>query len=173
MKKEAGEEGRPMQLPAHDYLAAEGIPYESRRFPADTPKGAGNVARALGFEESQMVKTLIFETGDGERVLVMVGGDTSAVSGHLKKAIGSRNIKLCSLEGVHETTGYEVGSVPPFHWQPDGFRSFLDQALMAYEVLGVGAGVWGEEILLTPDDLVRAARATVVNLTEKGKPVLP
>ena len=58
-----------MQLPAHDYLAAKGIPYERRSFPADTPKGAGNVARALGFEETQMVKTLIFETGDGERVL--------------------------------------------------------------------------------------------------------
>ena len=134
-------------------------------------RGAANVARALGYEEAQMVKTLIFETGDGERVLVLVGGDRSAISGHLKKAIGSRNIRMCSLEAVQETTGYEVGSVPPFHWQPAGFRSFLDAALMEYEVLGVGAGVWGEEILLTPADLVKASRAAIVNLTEKGEPV--
>jgi Cys-tRNA(Pro)/Cys-tRNA(Cys) deacylase len=170
-------EGRPEgdvpELPAHEFLKVEGIPFTRRTFPSNTPKGAANVARALGFEEAQMVKTLIFETGEGERVLVLVGGDRSAVSGHLKKAIGSRNVKLCSLAGVQETTGYEVGSVPPFHWQPDGFRSFVDAALMEYEVLGVGAGVWGEEILLAPRDLVQAARAEIVNLTEKGKPVFP
>ena len=160
-----------MRLPAHEFLDREGIPYKRGEFAADTAKGAANVARALGYEEAQMVKTLIFETGDGERVLVLVGGDRSAISGHLKKAIGSRNIKMCSLEAVKETTGYEVGSVPPFHWQPADFRSFVDAALMEFQVLGVGAGVWGEEILLAPVDLVRASRAVIVNLTEKGQPV--
>ena len=162
-----------MQLPAHTFLEEEGIPYERRTFAPDTPKGAANVARALGFEETQMVKTLIFETGEGERVLVLVGGDQSAISGHLKKAIGSRNIKLCSLAAVKETTGYEVGSVPPFHWQPEGFRSFVDEALLEFPVLGVGAGEWGEEILLAPEDLVRACGALVVNLTRRGEAVFP
>ena len=160
-----------MQLPAHDYLDQAGIPYEKREFPADTEKGAANVARALGFEEAQMVKTLIFESGEGERVLVLVGGDKSAVSGHLKRAIGNRNIKMCSLEGIVETTGYEVGSVPPFHWQTPGFRSFLDAELMGYELLGVGAGIWGHEIILTPQDLAEACDAIVVNLTDRDQPL--
>ena len=79
-----------MQLPACDYLDDLGVAYEKREFPADTEKGAANVARAMGFEERQMVKTLIFESGEGERVLVLVGGDQSAISGHLKVAIGNR-----------------------------------------------------------------------------------
>ena len=94
------------------------------------------------------------------------------ISGHLKKAIGSRNIKLASFEAVKKTTGYEVGSVPPFHWQPEGFRSFVDASLMKEPVLGVGAGVWGNEITITPENLVKASRATVVNLTDKSKPVI-
>lgn len=120
-----------------------------------------------------MVKTLVFETGEGERVLVMVGGDQSAISGHLKRAVGSRNIKLASLDAVKETTGYEVGSVPPFHWQPEGFRSFIDACLMGKKILGVGAGAWGNEILITPADLVKASDAQVVNLTDQSKPVFP
>src|SRR5207237_10342746 len=56
-------------LPAHAYLDRHGIPYERRAFPPDTEKGAASVARALGFRERQMVKTLIFETDRGERVL--------------------------------------------------------------------------------------------------------
>ncbi|MGD8329502.1 MAG: YbaK/EbsC family protein [Acidobacteriota bacterium] len=160
-----------MDLAAHLHLDSLGIPYERREFPIDTEKGAANVARALGFEEAQMVKTLIFEAGDGERVLVMVGGDKSAISGHLKRAIGNRNIKMAPLEAVREVTGYEVGSVPPFHWQPPGFRSFIDHELMGYELLGVGAGVWGHEIILTPQDLARACKAIVVNLTDRERPV--
>ena len=156
-----------MTLPAHEYLDREGIDYEAREFPSDTEKGAANVARALGFREHQMVKTLLFETGKGERVLVMVGGDRSAVSGQLKKAVGDRNVRMAHPDVVKETTGYEIGSLPPFHWQPEGFRSFLDEALMAEPLLGVGAGVWGNEILITPENLVRAAKAEVVKLTER------
>jgi hypothetical protein len=32
--------------------------------------------------------------------------------------------------------------------------------------LGVGAGVWGYEIIITPQHLVEATAAIVVNLTE-------
>jgi Cys-tRNA(Pro)/Cys-tRNA(Cys) deacylase len=162
-----------MKLPAYEYLDRNGIAYEARAFPPETEKGAANVARALGFREHQMVKTLLFQTGKGERVLVMIGGDRSAVSGHLKKALGDRNVQMASPDAVKETTGYEIGSVPPFHWQSPDFRSFLDEALTREPILGVGAGVWGNEILITPRNLVRAVRAIVVNLSERDLPVVP
>ncbi|GAB4428718.1 MAG: hypothetical protein Fur0044_26530 [Anaerolineae bacterium] len=160
-----------MKLPAHDYLEQHNIPYQRLTFSPATEKGAANVARVLGYRERQMIKTLVFETGQGERVLVMVGGDQVAISGHLKKAIGSRDIRLASPEVVKATTGYEIGSIPPFHWQPEGFRSFLEASMMEEDILGVGAGQWGEEIMITPANLVKASQANVVNLTDKSRPV--
>ncbi len=154
-------------LPPHRFLDERGIRWERRTFPPETPKGAASVARALGFPESRMVKTLIFRSGAGERALVGVGGDRSVISGRLKKAMGNRNIRLAPPDEVLEFTGYAIGSIPPIGWQPPGTRTFLDRALMREPVLGVGAGVWGEEILIQPDDLVRAADAIVVNLTER------
>src|SRR6185295_15463894 len=115
-----------MKLPAHLYLDELNIPYQARSFPAETEKGAANVARALGFSERQAVKTLIFQMDSGEHVLVMLGGDQNAISGNLKKAIGSRNIQMAAPEVVKETTGYIIGSIPAFGWQPPGFRSFLE-----------------------------------------------
>lgn len=158
-----------MNLPAHHYLDKRQIPYQNLVFPVDTEKGASNVADSLGYQPSQMVKTLIFETDKEERVLVMLGGDKNAVSGYLKKAIGSRNIRLASPETVIRVTGYEIGSIPPFHWQPPGFRSFVDAALMEEEILGVGGGVWGQEIMITPADLVAASGSSVVNLSDKSR----
>ena len=147
------------------YLDELGVDYEIRAFSTMTEKGAANVAKALGFRPHQMVKTLIFESGEGECVLVMVGGDRSANSGSLKKAIGNRNIRMARPEVVKKVTGYEVGSVPPFHWQTQGFRSFIDESLMSEPLLGVGSGVWGQEIIITANNLVRASQAIVVNLT--------
>jgi Cys-tRNA(Pro)/Cys-tRNA(Cys) deacylase len=160
-----------MDLAAHQFLDRLGLPYRRMSFPAATEKGAANVARALGFRERQMIKTLIFETDHGERLLVMVGGDQNVVSGLLKKAVGSRNIRMASPDAVIETTGYAIGSVPPFGWQPPRFRSFIDQSLLDESELGVGTGQWGEEIIIRPIDLIRAARAIVVNLTDPTRDV--
>lgn len=152
------------KLPAHQFLNDLGIEYEACNFSTDIEKGAASVARALGFRDRQMVKTLIFETDKGERSLIMVGGDQKVVSGKLKKALGTRNISLAKPEIVKASTGYEIGSIPPFHWQPPGFRSFIDAALMEESILGVGAGIRGFEILIKPDDLVRASSAIIVDL---------
>src|SRR6266542_563321 len=160
-----------MKLPAHTYLDEHSIPYERKSFPPEIEKGAANVALVLGFSERQAVKTLIFQVDTGERVLVMLGGDQSAISGNLKKAIGSRNIQMAAPEVVKETTGYVIGSIAAFGWQPSGFRSFLEASLFKEPILGTGAGQWGEEIMITPENLIKASNAIVVNLTDREKPV--
>lgn len=159
------------KLPSHIYLDEHNIPYEPKAFPPETEKGAASVARVLGFAERQAVKTLIFQVDTGERVLVMLGGDQNAISGNLKKAIGSRNIKMAEPDVVKETTGYVIGSIPAFGWQPQGFRTFLEASLVSEPILGTGAGQWGEEIMITPENLIKASRAIVVNLTDREKPV--
>ena len=161
-----------MKLPAHLFLDSLNTPYEAKSFSPETEKGAANVAQVLGFPERQAVKTLIFQADTGERVLVMLGGDQNAISGNLKKAIGSRNIQMAAPEVVKETTGYVIGSIPPFNWQTEGFRSFLEASLMNEPILGVGAGEWGNEIMITPQNLTKASNAIVVNLTDREKQVM-
>jgi Cys-tRNA(Pro)/Cys-tRNA(Cys) deacylase len=160
-------------LPSHSYLDHHNIPYTTATFPTSTPKGAASVAIALGLKEHQTVKTLIFETDKKEPILIMVGGDMNVISGHLKKIVSSRNVQLASPDHVLNTTGYRIGSIPPFSWQPDGFRSFLDMELMTEKILAVGAGIWGNEILITPANLVKASLAQVVNLTDRELPIFP
>ena len=50
--------------------------------------------------------------------------------GNLKKAIGSRNIKMADPEVVKATTGYVIGSIPAFWLGPDGFRTFIEADLL-------------------------------------------
>ena len=101
-----------MDLPAHTYLDERNISYRRLEFSPDTEKGAASVAHALDFDEGQMVKTLLFRTSEGQMALVMLGGDRHAISGQLKRALGSRNISLADPELVKEITGYAVGLHP-------------------------------------------------------------
>jgi prolyl-tRNA editing enzyme YbaK/EbsC (Cys-tRNA(Pro) deacylase) len=55
-----------LTLPAHAHLDALALPYERREFPEETEKGAAGVARALGFPERRVVKTLVFEAHTGD-----------------------------------------------------------------------------------------------------------
>ena len=160
-------------IPSQTFLDQLHIPYTAFSFPLSTPKGASSVALALGLKEHQAIKTLIFETNKEELVLVMVGGDQIVILGYLKKVVGSRNIQLASSDKVIQTTGYKIGSIPPFSWQPEGFRSFLDSDMMTETTLAVGAGVWGNEILISPINLVIASQAIVVNLTDRKKSIFP
>ena len=158
-----------MKLPAHLYLDEHNIHYKKKSFSPETEKGAANVANVLDFPERQAVKTLIFQVVDSEEcVLVMLGGNQNAISGNLKRAIGSRNIRMAPPEKVKEVTGYIIGSIPAFGWQPEGFRTFLEATLTEEPILGTGAGQWGEEIMITPENLIKASNARVVNLTIKN-----
>ncbi len=160
-------------LPAHEFLNRLHIPYSMASFHPSTPKGAASVAAVLDLRTHQTVKTLIFKADHSEFVLIMVSADQNVISGHLKKVVGSRNVQLASPDEVIKATGYQIGSIPPFSWQPEGFRSFLDLDLMAEDILAVGAGDWGNEILLTPQNLVKASQALVVNLTNRDQPIFP
>ena len=73
---------------------------------------------------------------------------------------------------VKETTGYQIGSIRPFHGHREGYGSCPEAWLREEEVWGVGAGQWGQEIMISPANLVKASRAIVVNLTDRSKPVL-
>jgi hypothetical protein len=44
---------------------------------------------------------------------------------------------------------------------------------MSEPVLGVGTGMWGHEILIAPENLVKASGAILVNLVDREKPVNP
>ncbi|MBK8821947.1 MAG: hypothetical protein IPN58_04865 [Anaerolineales bacterium] len=107
-----------MKLPSHIHLDNLNIPYEARSFSPETEKGAANVAHALGFSERQAMKTLIFQVDTGERVLVMLGGDQNAVSGNLKKAIGSRNIQMAAPEVVKKQQDILSDPSPPLAGSP-------------------------------------------------------
>jgi Cys-tRNA(Pro) deacylase len=138
-----------------------GLDIDVRTFPAGT-KTAADAAAAIGVEVGQIVKSLIFAV-DGEVVVAYVSGANQLAEKKLAAAAGGAKAGRVDADVVRQATGYPIGGVPPFgHAMP--LRVFVDEDLLAFDVVWAAAGTWNDVFALTPADLVRASDGTVTDL---------
>jgi len=135
---------------------------ESRveEFEEGTPT-AEDAARAAGCELGQIVKSLVFLCG-GKTLLVLVPGDRRADPAKVAAAAGCEKAKVAGPEDVVRATGFEPGAVAPFP-VPAVDAVFVDHALLAHEIVWIGAGSKQHMAVLAPSDLLRLTRATAVD----------
>ena len=140
-----------------------GLDVEVQTFPAGT-RTAADAAAAIGCDVAQIVKSLVFVV-DGAPVVALVGGADRLDEARLASAAGGREVQRADADLVRTTTGYAVGGVPPFGHAAD-LRTFVDDALLAHDVVWAAAGTPTHVFPSTPADLVAAAGAVVAHLRQ-------
>ena len=88
---------------------------------------------------------------------------------NLKKAraaSGSKEIAPVKPDELLALTGYVRGGCSPLGAKKD-YPVFIDSKALAHEKISVSAGMRGMQLILTPQDLLKATRATVADLVEK------
>jgi prolyl-tRNA editing enzyme YbaK/EbsC (Cys-tRNA(Pro) deacylase) len=135
---------------------------ESRveEFAGGTPT-ASAAAEAVGCSLGQIVKSLVFKC-DERSLLVLVPGDRRADPGKVSGAAGCQKAKVAGAEDVVRATGFEPGAVAPFPLVAVE-QVFVDQSLLTHEVVWIGAGSTRHMAMVAPADLVRLARAQVID----------
>jgi prolyl-tRNA editing enzyme YbaK/EbsC (Cys-tRNA(Pro) deacylase) len=126
---------------------------------ADGTPTAAEAAKAIGCDESQIVKSLLFATPQGY-VLALVPGDRRADP----RKVGS-DARIAGPDEVRRVTGFEPGAVAPFP-VPEGVRVIVDRSLLAHELVWTGAGSRNHMAALTPPDLLRLTDAGQADLVE-------
>ncbi len=160
---DAGPRLPPAARAVAEAAAAGGVAVEVREFPEGTHT-AEDAARAIGVELGQIVKSLIF-TVDGDVVVALVSGPNRLDAARLAAAADQPAARVARADAaaVREATGYPIGGVPPFaHARP--LAAYVDEDLLAYDVVWAAAGTPRHVFALAPDDLVRLAGARVAPL---------
>lgn len=144
-------------------LAALGIPGEVVEFPQGT-RTAQDAARAIGTTLGQIVKSLVF-LADGKPVLVLVSGRNRVDAGKLARAASAARIERADADRVRATTGFAIGGVPPVgHATP--METFIDEDLLAYDVVYAAAGTPTAIFPIAPGDLVRVTGGRTADLAQ-------
>ena len=99
---------------------------------------AQDAADAIGCDLAQIAKSILFRSASGKPVLVIASG-TNRVDEKKVKALLGEKIERASPDFVKETTGFEVGGVPPLGHSSAGVV-YLDEDLKAYPTLWAAGG---------------------------------
>lgn len=150
-----------MKTNAARILDALGIPYELRAYEVDPEDlRAETVASKIGLPLEQVWKTLVVR-GDRTGIsLAVLAGDTTLDGRAMARLTGDSKVEPVALKEVQPLTGYIRGGVTVFGCKKD-YPVFVDETVILHEIISVSAGQRGCQILLRPDDYLRAARATV------------
>jgi Cys-tRNA(Pro)/Cys-tRNA(Cys) deacylase len=145
-----------------------GIHYEIREYEVDPDDmGAERVAADIGLPPEQVFKTLVAR-GDRHGVLLAVVPANAEVDFKaLARISGNRTVELVSLKEVQPLTGYIRGGVTALAGKRD-YPVYVDEIMQLCDVVAVSAGVRGRQMLVAPDDYLRATRATVGPITRSG-----
>jgi len=132
-----------------------------QEFPDGTPT-AEAAAHEIGCGTDEIVKTLVFVTERGY-VLALIPGDRRADEAKVAAAAGAEGARVAGRDEVPLATGFEAGAVAPFpHRGVVGV--VLEQGLLQYPRVWIGAGSERHMASLAPGDLLRLANALPADL---------
>jgi Cys-tRNA(Pro)/Cys-tRNA(Cys) deacylase len=155
------------------FLESLGIPFELREYEVDPEDlSAISVARKVGMPPEQVFKTLLTTGGPGTFVFAVIPGDAELDFKKLARAAGLRKAEMVSLKEVQPLTGYIRGGVTVFGAKKT-YPVYVDETVILFDQISVSAGTRGTQLILKPEDYLKAAEALEVpvataDLTKDG-----
>jgi Cys-tRNA(Pro) deacylase len=125
-----------------------------------TARSAVEAAAAIGCTVAQIAKSLVFRSAGGRAVLVIASGTNRVDERKVAAALGEK-IGKADADFVRDRTGYAIGGVAPVGHSP-GIRIFIDADLAKYDAIWAAAGHPHAVFRLTPDELARLTKGTVI-----------
>ena len=102
------------ETPATQALRAAGVAFVEHVYDYVEHGGTAESARALGWPEHAVVKTLVMQNERAEPLIVLMHGDKQVSTKNLARAIGAKHIEPCRPEVAQRHSGYQVGGTSPF-----------------------------------------------------------
>ncbi len=135
------------------------ICYELRNYEPDPEDlSAETVASKIGLPVEQVFKTSVLRGDRNGPVFAVIPGNREVSEKALARLTGDRQVRMAPLKEVQALTGYIRGGVTVFAAARE-FPVYADETIESFDVISVSAGVRGTQILLAPQDYVRAASA--------------
>ena len=129
--------------------------------------GTHQFAAEFNVPNHQVIKTLVFETGQKKPLLVLMHGDREVSTKQLARNIGAKQVIPCDANTAQRHTGYQFGGTSPFgtrHQLP----VYVEKTILNLQKIYINGGKRGFIIEITPRDL-----CTALELIEVEAAILP
>jgi prolyl-tRNA editing enzyme YbaK/EbsC (Cys-tRNA(Pro) deacylase) len=143
--------------------AALGLSIDIRDMDRST-RTAEDAAAACGVSVGQIVKSLVFVGAESAAPYLLLVSGVNRVNETAMPARLGETLKRADADRVRDLTGFAIGGVPPFgHAVP--LRTFIDEDLLAFDVVWAAAGTPRAVFSVAPRDLADAIGAKPIAVT--------
>lgn len=129
----------------------------------ETVRTTQEAAEHIGIPIDQIAKSLVLYIGEDPH-LFLIQTNTKINTEQVKTLFG-QTMRMASTEDVFQLTGYRVGTVSPIGLTTS-MPSIIDDDLMNYDIIGVGCGEKGKELLINPKVLKELVEAEVKKVSK-------
>ena len=146
-------------------LDAKKLPHECYYFDCTEAPSGEEVAVILGKDARQVFKTLVTTGKSGNHYVFMVpvtGGLDLKKAAH---AAGEKNVEMLKAKDLLPLTGYVHGGCSPIGMKKY-FPTFIDSSAKQLPTVVFSAGRIGRQVEMTLDDLQKAVRIQVCDLSD-------
>lgn len=124
-----------------------------------------SVAEKIGKDPTQVYKTLVCQGGSGEYYVFVI---PVAYELDLKKsarAAGEKKVEMIHVKDIQKVTGYIRGGCSPIGMKKE-YRTYVDSSAGSISSIIVSGGRIGTQIELKVEDLLKAAKAELKELSK-------
>ena len=140
------------------------ISYEVKTYEVDEDDlSAVHVAETMGLDITSIFKTLVARGDKSGIIMAVINGADELDFKALAKASGNKSVEMIHLKELQPLTGYIRGGCSPLGAKKV-YPVYIDSKALEQEKISISAGVRGEQLILAPMDLVKAANATVADI---------
>ena len=149
------------ETPATAILKAHHVSYTEHIYEYIEHGGTSVSSSALGVDEHQVVKTLIFEDDAKKPLCVLMHGDCKVSTKELARQISAKRVVPCKPEDAMRHSGYVVGGCSPF-----GLRKpmpiYMERSIADLDKILINGGKRGFLVGLNPSEVVRVVKPILV-----------
>lgn len=147
-------------------LESAGIPYRTAEYEYDEENLSGlHAAEQIGIPAEQVFKTLVTR---GDKTGIMVFCIPVDMELDLKKAAAvskNKKVEMTHMKELLGLTGYIRGGCSPIGMKKK-YPTFVDETCILFEEIAVSAGVRGQQVIFSPQDLMTYIDAVRADLTK-------
>ena len=157
-----------MKTNAVRLLETLGIKYALREYKVDPDDlAAETVAAKIEMPPEQVFKTLLARGDRHGLCFAVIPANTELDLKVLTAATGDRKVELVPVKELLGLTGYIRGGVTVLGAKK-AFPVFADETIQLWDSISVSAGIRGMQIILRPEDFLRATEAVMADIA-RGK----
>ncbi|MFO1323106.1 MAG: Cys-tRNA(Pro) deacylase [Burkholderiales bacterium] len=144
-------------------LREHGVEFTHHPYEYEERGGTTVSARELGVPEHAVIKTLVMEDDAKRPLVVLMHGDREVSTKNLARHLGVKTISPCDPAVADRHSGYQVGGTSPFGTRRT-MPVYLQRTIADLPYLYVNGGRRGYLVGMTPADLIRVLKPTLVEL---------